>query len=104
MIKVSILYPSDKGSKFDIEYYCNKHMPMVQQKLGAACKKIAVEQGIEGGTPGSKPGFTAMGHFYCVSVEAFRAAFDQHAKEIMADVPNYTDIPPVIEISEVKVG
>ncbi|HEX9323238.1 MAG TPA: EthD family reductase [Xanthobacteraceae bacterium] len=104
MIKVTILYPSDKGSKFDIDYYCKKHMPMVQQKLGAACKKIAVERGLEGGAPGSKPGFAAMGHLYCDSVEAFRAAFGPHAKEIMADIPNYTDIPPTIQISEVKVG
>ncbi len=81
-----------------------KHMPMVQQKLGAACKKIAVDYGIEGGAPGSKPGFAAAGHLYCDSVEAFRAAFGPHAKEIMADIPNYTDIPPTIQISEVKVG
>jgi len=104
MIKVTILYPNDKGSKFDIDYYCKKHMPMVQQKLGAACKKIAVDYGIEGGAPGSKPGFAAAGHLYCDSVEAFRAAFGPHAKEIMADIPNYTDIPPTIQISEVKVG
>ena len=43
MIKVTVLYPADKGSKFDIDYYCNKHMPMVQQKLGTACKRSAVE-------------------------------------------------------------
>jgi uncharacterized protein (TIGR02118 family) len=104
MIKVSVLYPSDKGSKFDIDYYCKKHMPMVQEKLGAACNKIAVEHGIEGGAPGSKPGFAAMGHLYFDTVEAFRAAFGPHAKEIMADVPNYTDIPPTLQISEVKVG
>ena len=104
MIKVSVLYPSDKGSKFDIDYYCKKHMPMVQQKLGAACKKMAVEHGLEGGAPGSKPGFAAMGHFYCDSAEAFRAAFGPHAKEIMADIPNYTDIPPTIQISEIKLG
>jgi uncharacterized protein (TIGR02118 family) len=103
MIKVTVLYPSDKGSKFDIEYYCNKHMPMVQQKLGAACKRIAVEKGLEGATPGSKPAFVAMGHIYCDSVDAFRAAFGPHAKEIMGDIPNYTDIQPSIQISEVRV-
>lgn len=27
-----------------------------------------------------------------------------HMEEIMADIPNYTDIPPVIQISEVVVG
>lgn len=36
MIKVTVLYPNIEGTKFDMEYYCNKHMPMVQQKMGAA--------------------------------------------------------------------
>ena len=36
MIKVSVFYPNDTGSKFDMAYYLNKHMPMVQQKLSGA--------------------------------------------------------------------
>ena len=56
MIKVSVLYPNNEGSKFDMSYYCNSHMPMVQEKLGKACKGIAVEQGVSGATPGSRPG------------------------------------------------
>jgi len=45
-----------------------------------------------------------MCHSYCDSVEAFQAGFGPHAKEIMADIPNYTDQSPVIQISEVVVG
>jgi uncharacterized protein (TIGR02118 family) len=103
MIKVSVLYPNNQGAKFDIDYYCNKHIPMVQQKLGAACKTVAVEQGIAGATPGSPPTFTAMGHLYFDSVQAFQTAFGPHAEAIMADIPNYTDIQPTIQISEVKI-
>jgi len=33
MIKVSVFYPNTEGKKFDMAYYCNKHIPMVQQKL-----------------------------------------------------------------------
>ena len=33
---------------------------------------------------------------------AFEAAFLPHAQELLADVPNYTNIQPVIQISEVK--
>ena len=64
MIKVSVFYTNNEGSKFDMNYYCNSHIPMVRQKLGAACKGAAVEQGITGATPGSRPGFIAMGHIY----------------------------------------
>ena len=103
MIKVSVFYPNNEGSKFDMNYYCNSHIPMVRQKLGAACKGAAVEQGVTGATPGSRPGFIAMGHIYFESVEAFQTAFGPHAEAIMADIPNYTDIQPTLQISEVKI-
>jgi len=103
MIKVSVFYPNREGSKFDMDYYCKSHIPMVQQKLGAACKSVAVEHGLGGAAPGSRPSYVAMGHLYFDSVEAFQAAFGPHAQAIMADVPNYTDIEPVIQVSEVKI-
>jgi uncharacterized protein (TIGR02118 family) len=103
MIKVSVLYPNRPGTKFDMKYYCEKHIPMVQQKLGAACKRVAVEQGIGGAAPGAPAAFIAMGHLYCDSAEAFQAAFAPHTQAIMGDIPNYTDIEPTIQISEVKI-
>jgi uncharacterized protein (TIGR02118 family) len=86
-----------------MDYYCNSHIPMVRQKLGAACKGAAVEQGMAGATPGSRPAFIAMGHVYFDSVEAFQTAFGPHADAIMADIPNYTDIQPTLQISEVRI-
>lgn len=103
MIKVSVLYPNTPGCKFDMDYYVNRHMPMVQQKLGAACKRIAVEQGIAGGAPGAPATYVALGHLYFDSTDAFQAAFAPHAQEIMADIPSYTNTEPTIQISEVKV-
>lgn len=31
MVKVSVFYPNRKDARFDIDYYCNRHMPLVQQ-------------------------------------------------------------------------
>jgi uncharacterized protein (TIGR02118 family) len=45
-----------------------------------------------------------MCHLFCDSVEAYQAAFGPHVREIMADIPNYTDQAPVVQISEVVVG
>ena len=102
MIKVSVLYPAGAGSTFNMDYYLNRHIPMVLAKLGTACKSAAVEQGLSGVTPDSPPAFSAMGHLYFDSVEAFQAAFGPHAGEIMGDIANYTDAQPVIQIGEVK--
>jgi uncharacterized protein (TIGR02118 family) len=102
MIKVSVFYPNHEGSKFDMDYYCSRQIPMVREKLGPACKGVAVEQGVGGATPGSRPGFIAMGHLYFDSIEAFQKAFGPHADTIMADIPNYTNIQPTIQFSDVK--
>jgi uncharacterized protein (TIGR02118 family) len=102
MIKVSVLYPNTAGCKFDMKYYLNQHMPMVQQKLGPACKRLAVEEGIAGGAAGAPATYVAMGHLYFDSTDAFQTAFAPHAQAIMADIPNYTNLQPIIQVSEVK--
>jgi len=61
VIKVSVLYPKQEGSHFDMDYYCATHMPMAQRLLAPAIKGIAVEQGICGNTPDSPPTYAAMG-------------------------------------------
>jgi uncharacterized protein (TIGR02118 family) len=102
MIRVTVVYPNAKGSRFDITYYCKTHIALVQKLVGPALKAVAVEHGIAGGTPGSAAPYLAIGQLQFDSVEAFQASFGPHAQEIMADIPNYTDTQPIIQISEVK--
>ena len=102
MIKVSVFYPNEAEKIFDMDYYLNSHIPMVQEKLGDALKGGAVEQGLGGAEPGSPATYVAMAHLLFDSVEAFQGAFGPHSEAIMSDVPNYTDIQPTIQISEVK--
>jgi uncharacterized protein (TIGR02118 family) len=102
MIKVSVLYPRGEKSRFDMDYYCAKHIPMVINKLGAALKRTEVDEGMAGGAPNSPAPFVGAAHLYFDSVESFQGAFGPHAKEIMADVPNYTDIQPTMQISQVR--
>ena len=104
MIKVSVMYPNTPGAKFDHAYYKDKHMPLVKARMGEACKFYTVDKGVAGGAPEAPATYVAMCHIFCDSVEAFQKGFGPHAKEIMADIPNYTDLAPVIQISDVVVG
>ena len=103
MIKVSVFYPRQPAATFDMTYYLEHHIPMVRDKLGAACKGITVDKGLAGGTPQSEPTYSTMAHLLFDSVATFQAAFGPHATEIMADVPNYSNVAPVIQISDVKI-
>ena len=103
MIKVSVMYPYAEGARFDHTYYRDQHMPMVKAMLGGACAYYTVEKGLAGGAPGTPPAYVAMCALICDSVEAFQAAMKQHGAEILGDIANYTDIAPVLQISEVVV-
>ena len=102
MVKVSVMYPNHEGTKFDMTYYINRHIPMVRQLLGSALREVSVEQGISGEEPGSPAPYVAMGHLLFDSVEAFQTSFGPHARAIMEDIPNYTNSETIVQISEVK--
>ncbi len=104
MIKVSVMYANAAGARFDHAYYRDKHMPLVMARLGTACTGYTVDQGLAGGAPGAPAPFVAMCHLYFESVGSFQAAFGPHVGEIMADIPNYTDLAPTVQVSEVVVG
>lgn len=102
MIRVSVFYPTKPGSRFDIDYYVTVHMPMAARLLGAAAKEIFVEIGVSGGAPGQPAPFAAIAGFTCDSVDAFTAAFMPVADQLQGDIPNYTDIAPILQISELR--
>lgn len=104
MIKVSVMYPHTPGARFDHAYYRDKHMPLVKQRMGDHLLRYTVDKGINGGTPDTPPPYVGMCDLYCESIETFQTGFGPHAEEILGDIPNYTDLKPVMQISEVVVG
>ena len=103
MVKVSVLYPNEEGKKFDMDYYLTMHIPLVRKLLGAACTKVEVDQGIAGGTPGSKAPYVAIGHLFFNTVEEFMSSFGPTANAIISDIPNYTDTTPLVQVNEIKI-
>jgi uncharacterized protein (TIGR02118 family) len=88
---------------FDHDYYRDKHMPLINSRMGAALKYYTVEKGLTGKAPHAPAAFVGMCHLLCDSVEAYRSSFGPYSEEIARDIRNYTDLTPVIQISEVVV-
>jgi uncharacterized protein (TIGR02118 family) len=103
VIKVSVIYPNTPGARFDHDYYRDVHMPLLKARMGDACLYYSIDRGLAGGAPDSPAAFVAMCHVHCESVEAFQAGFGPHAQELMADIANYTDLTPMIQISAVVI-
>ena len=106
MTRISILYPNHAGARFDLRYYVDTHMPMSIDLLGrhGGFKGVSVEQGLGGSAPGSPAPYVAMCHFLFTSAEDFMAAFVPHAALLQGDMPNYTNIEPIIQFSEVLIA
>lgn len=101
LIKVSVMYPFAEGKTFDMEYYESKHMPMVAGFLGSNLVKYTIEKGLASGVPNTPLPFAAIGTFYVKSLSDYQAAIAPNRDAIRADIPKYTDIVPVILVSEV---
>ena len=101
MIKVTIMYPNGEGNTFDMDYYAGRHMPMVAELMGEAMKGFAIDKGIAGRTPEDAIPYLAIGYLYFDSLEAYGQAFGPVAEQILNDIPNYTNIQPVVQVSEV---
>ena len=103
MIKVSVMYPNIVGARFDHQYYRDKHMPLLKARMGDTCLRYSIDKGLAGGDARTGATYIGMCHLYCASISDFEVAFAPHAKEIMSDIANYTDLKPVIQVSEVVV-
>jgi hypothetical protein len=52
--------------------------------------------------PPGVPAFRVTAWFPFDSIAAFEANFGPHAAAIMADIPNYTDLQPIIQMGEAR--
>ena len=103
MIKVSLLYAAEDGKKFDMEYYINNHIPLVHQRLDpAGLIRSEVERGISSADPSAPAPFVAISVFYFNTADEVHEGFKTHGREIMGDLPNFTDISPQVQISEIQ--
>jgi uncharacterized protein (TIGR02118 family) len=100
MVKLSVMYPQQDGKKFDLGYYLKNHFDLVKATWGGLIKESYVTRGVSGGAPGTKPAYHIMAHVAFASMDDLNKALATGAP-LTADVPNFTDIQPVVQVSEV---
>lgn len=100
MFCASVAYPIQQGHTFDFDYFANKHAPLFAGYLGDNCVRFEVHKSLA--SPGAPPpSFFGVAYFWVKSGEDFGAKLAQYSKEIYLDIPNFTDIEPIRQWSEV---
>ena len=92
MIKLTVLYPAGEGLTFDMDYYETKHAEIVMRVLKPI--RFEIDKRIDGP-------YLAISHVIFDSNEALQAGMaSPDAGEAIADVPNFTNATPQMQISE----
>lgn len=96
MMIISVLYPVTADNTFDMDYYLTSHVPLVQRLLepmGLRDTRIM--------SAGPDAAYPVIAELSFDDLDSLNAALAAHGAETQADIPNFTDVAPVIQISEV---
>jgi uncharacterized protein (TIGR02118 family) len=100
MVIVSVLYPRHSESHFDHDYYLETHIPLLKSRwssLGLAnVQMLRADSTLDG----TQPAWEVITLLSFASKEALQASLAAHGSEILADIPNFTNVQPVLQINQ----
>ena len=101
MIVVSVMYQNQADGHFDWAYYNATHIPLVREAFGpTGLESITVLKGMASGDGGPAP-YVAVAQLSFADMAAVQATMSgPRVGEVMGDIPNFTNIVPVRQISE----
>ena len=105
MIRVVILYPKTAESRFDMAYFLSRHIPLIREVFkDLSLTHIEVDQGIANVFPDQPVPFESICYFTFANDQDFQTGMAARGSEIVADLPNYTNVQPIIQIDRIALG
>ncbi len=102
MTKLSIFYSNEADKYFDERYYLEVHIPMSVKLQGTNLKAVQVETAWAHAPEEVQPPYVAICHFYYETPDHFFTAFLPHRDILEKDMEHYTNIKPLIQMSDVR--
>lgn len=101
MLTVVVLYPRQPGATFDFGYYSATHLPLVSDRWAkAGLIGVSALRGTPGPDGGDGP-YMAMALLMFDTRAGVEAALGgAHAAEIMGDIANFTNVQPILQMTE----
>jgi len=97
---ITVLYPNKPGVTFDFDYYLEHHAALIDRLYGSSIAKLELRRG--SATPdGSPVPYVAVINIWIADQAAFDSAGAKHGPTLIADVPNFTNTMPTIQIDEI---
>ncbi|MDQ7732194.1 EthD family reductase [Halomonas sp. SpR1] len=97
MIDVMVAYPNSDTLAFDDVYYIEKHSPLVNSLLAEhGLRYLRVHRCID-----SQATYHLVAHLGFESAQRFESAFEAIGDQLLADIANFTNVEPVMQVNEV---
>jgi uncharacterized protein (TIGR02118 family) len=100
LVLVSVMYPNEPGSTFNRDYYLQTHIPLVRERWNRmGLEDLRLVRGV-GTADGNPAPYQVIALLTWRSMQDFQDAGRAHGQEIFGDIPNFTSVKPVVQISE----
>jgi uncharacterized protein (TIGR02118 family) len=97
---ITVMYANTPGVTFDFDYYRAHHATLIKRLYGEGIAKLELRRGAA--TPDGAPvPYVAIINIWIGSQRAFDEAAAKHSATLIADVPNFTNSMPKIQIDEI---
>jgi uncharacterized protein (TIGR02118 family) len=100
MAVFTVLYPAREGAKFDQAYYETVHVPLVKEAFTpTGLTGVQVLKGVPGPDGAPAPYVVIINIFFRDAAALGASLGGPRTPEVLADVPRFTDIQPITQIS-----
>jgi uncharacterized protein (TIGR02118 family) len=101
MIKLTVLYPNTENSHFDMDYYLQKHTPLVKDRLTPlGLTNVELSAGVAGMAPGAAAPYAMITNLCFNSMEGLQQSLMTHGAELIADIANFTNVQAEMLITQ----
>ncbi|GAB2539857.1 EthD family reductase [Spirosoma aerophilum] len=100
MVRQTVLYPKTQDSQFDLTYYLEKHIPLVKERL-TPFGLIGVDMNEAVVVGDALPPYAMITGLTFNSIEELNEGMGTQGPELMADIPNFTDVQPLAQVCRV---
>lgn len=95
--RLSAIYPQTEDSTFDMDYYMNTHIPLVEELFQPV--SVEVNEGVSGAEEGSPPPYAVMTDITFATLEDLQNAVAMYSAEVIGDIPNFTNVEAQLQIN-----
>ena len=93
-VSIQVAYPRGDGSRFDFDYYLTRHFEVVDAHFGPFLESALVTRGADDAP------FHAIATLIFADAAARGSALAASGP-VMADISNFTDSPPMVQLGDV---